>query len=85
MANENTVRVKSVLGWTIPYFGNKHIMPYGTLLVTDGKTEKACKTKGDLYTDSEGYQYITFQRKRYEVINRGRLHGPFIFELRQVS
>ncbi len=62
------VEVKRVLEWTIPYFGNSHIMPYGKLLVSDGITEKVCSTKGDKETDTDGYQYITFKRKRYEVI-----------------
>lgn len=62
------VRIKRILSWTIPFFGNHHIMPYGTILVTDGETEKACKTKGDLEWDNVGYQYITFKRKRYRVV-----------------
>jgi len=45
MANE--VRVKGIVSWTYPYFGNNHVMPYGVLLVTDGVDEKACRTKGD--------------------------------------
>lgn len=76
MTNENTVRIKAILSWTIPYFGNRHIIPYGTLLVTDGKTVKACKTRGDLEYDNSDYQYITFQRKRYRVVNKGHLHSP---------
>ena len=62
------VRIKRIIDWTLPMFGNHHIMPYGTLLVTDGETEKACKTKGDKEWDNVGYQYITFKRKRYRVI-----------------
>ena len=50
-------------------YGNRHIMPYGTLLVTDGVDTKVCKTKGDLYTDDCDYQYITFKRKRYRLIH----------------
>ena len=69
------VRIKRVLTWTIPTFGNRHIMPYGKLLVTDGETTKVCSTKGDLYTDvcthpacsAYSRQYITFKRKRYYV------------------
>lgn len=67
-----------VINWIIPYFGNSHIMPYGSLKVTDGKETKICKTKGDKVTDSIGYQYITFQRKRYKVINIGALSSPII-------
>ena len=29
MANE--VRVKGIVSWTYPYFGNNHVMPYGVL------------------------------------------------------
>ena len=54
MANE--VRVKGIVSWTYPYFGNNHVMPYGVLLVTDGESEKACRTKG----------------KRYQVVREGR-------------
>ena len=49
MANE--VRVNGIVSWTYPYFGNNHVMPYGVLLVTDGETEKACRTKGDRCDD----------------------------------
>lgn len=65
------VRIKQILDWTFPSFGNRHCMPYGSLLVTDGETTKVCKTKGDLDTDTCDYQYITFKRKRYRVIRVG--------------
>ena len=61
------VWVKKVVEWNIPMFGNRHCMPYGKLLVTDGETEKVCKTKGDLDTDLFERQHITFNRKRYYV------------------
>jgi hypothetical protein len=71
MANE--VQVKEMVSWTYPLFGNKHTIPYGVLLVTDGVTEKACRTKGDREDDGwDGPQYITFKRKRYEVVREGR-------------
>lgn len=70
------VRIIAVVFWTIPYFGNKHWCPYGVLKVSDGKTSKICRTKGDVLGDSTGYQYITFNRHRYEVIDRGSLHSP---------
>lgn len=69
--NTNTqVRVKRVISWTIPYFGNRHTMPYGKLLVTDGETEKVVSTKGDTLDSYKRYncQYITFKRKPYEVV-----------------
>lgn len=63
----NALTIKRIVSWTFPYFGNTHIMPYGELEVTDGVDTKIVKTKGDKYTDNEGYQYITFKRKRYKV------------------
>ena len=69
--NTNTqVRVKRVLEWTIPYFGNRHTMPYGKLLVTDGVDEKVVSTKGDMLDSYKRYgcQYVTFKRKAYEVV-----------------
>ena len=53
---EKEVSIKQILDWTFPSFGNRHCMPYGSLLVTDGETTKVCKTKGDLDTDTCGYQ-----------------------------
>lgn len=69
------VRIKQIIDWTIPYFGNDNTMPYGTLLITDGETEKFCKTKGTKYYEN-GTRYITFKRKRYKVVNNGGLHSP---------
>ena len=69
------VTIKRIVNWTFPYFGNVHIMPYGELEVTDGVDTKICKTKGDKYTDNEGYQYITFKRKRYLVCGTSSLRN----------
>jgi len=71
--NDNTntqVRVKRVMEWTTPYFGNRHTMPYGKLLVTDGETEEIVSTNGDTLDSYKRYgcQYITFKRKPYEVV-----------------
>lgn len=71
------IRVKSLIDWTIPTYGNNHSIPYGVLLVTDGKTEERCKTKNDLWTD-HGRQYIVFKRRRYYVINKGSLYCPML-------
>ena len=62
------VRIKQILEWTYPMYGNVHIMPYGKLLVTDGIDTEVCATKGDKYSDKVDYQYITFKRKRYKLI-----------------
>lgn len=68
-----------IIEWVIPYFGNKHFMPYGTLLVTEGEHTQVCRTKGDRYdTVSSIGQYVTFRRKRYKVINNGGLYSPQI-------
>lgn len=68
--NIKQLRVKKVISWTIPYFGNRHTMPYGKLLVTDGETEEIVSTKGDTLDSYKRYgcQYITFKRKHYEVV-----------------
>ena len=72
MANE--VIVKGIVSWIYPLFGSKHTIPYGTLIVTDGIDEKACRTKGDRVDDGwDGPQYITFKRKRYQVVREGRM------------
>lgn len=67
---DKQVRIKKIISWTIPYFGNRHTMPYGKLLVTDGETEKVVSTKGDTLDSYPKYycQYITFNQKPYEVV-----------------
>lgn len=67
-----------VVEWIIPSFRSNHCMPHGKLKVTNGVETKICKTMGDLVTDTTGYQYITFNKKRYKVINVGRLYFPKI-------
>ena len=68
-----------VIKWVIPYFGNKHFQPYGTLLVTEGEHTQVCRTKGDTYSEASSIgQYVTFRRKRYKVINNGGLYSPQI-------
>lgn len=64
------VRLVKILQWCYPIYGygNVHTMPYGKLLVTDGIDTKVCSTKGDKIGDNDGYQYITFKRKRYKVV-----------------
>jgi len=70
-AGAKEVRVAGIESWTYPFFGNIHSIPYGSLLITDGVDTKVCRTKGDRSGD-EGPQYITFKRKRYEVVREGR-------------
>ena len=66
--------------WCIPYFGNAHSMPYGVLRVTEGAKIQICPTKGDKigeYNPVIG-QYITFNRKKYKIVNNGSLYAPKI-------
>ena len=60
------------LDFTIPMFGNSRSMPYGTLLVSDGKTSKKVKIKDDGYR-----QYFLFNRKRYNVVRKGPLYSSY--------
>lgn len=66
---ETQVRIKKIVYWLYPHYGNRHTMPYGKLKVTDGETTKTCYTKGDTLDDCNRYgcQYITFNRKPYKV------------------
>ena len=68
-----------IIKWVIPYYGNKHFIPYGTLLVTDCEHTQVCRTKGDKYSEiSSVGQYVTFRRKRFKVTNNGSLYAPQI-------
>ena len=70
MESNSQVRIKKIVSWTIPFFGNRHTIPYGKLLVTDGVDEKVVSTKGDTLDSYERFycQYITFNRKHYAVV-----------------
>lgn len=57
--------------WNTPTFGNKHTLPYGHVLVSDGIDIRKCEIK---YEGS--YRYITFKRKRYGLVNKGTLYMP---------
>ena len=57
--------------WNTPAFANKHALPYGHVLVSDGKDIRKCEIK---YEGS--YRYITFKRKRYGLVNKGTLYMP---------
>lgn len=75
---KTNVKITKLLNYVIPYFGNNHYMPYFTAEVTDGNTTKVCKSKGDKIGDNSGYQYITFNRKRYKVVNNGSMYHPIL-------
>lgn len=63
--------IKKICDYTIPMFGNKRVLPYAKLLVSDGITEKLRPI-----IDDGGRQYITFNRKRYYIKNAGNLYSP---------
>lgn len=65
------IKIKAVLDWTIPCFGNKRREPYGTLVVSDGEKEKVVKMK-----EGNGGTYIVVNRKRYSIVNHGSLWKP---------
>lgn len=73
--------IAKVFDWIIPYYGNNHSIPYGTLLVSgivDGKFKKAyCKTHGDKYGDTTP-QYVIFEGQRFIVHNKGTMYYPKI-------
>lgn len=52
---------------TYPLYGNKHVTPYGDLVIDGEIGKKICKIKQDNYND-----YITYNRNRYYVKNIGR-------------
>lgn len=47
--------IKKICDYTIPMFGNKRVLPYAKLLVSDGITEKLRPI-----IDDGGRQYISF-------------------------
>lgn len=70
------IQIKELKNYTVPYYGNKRIMPYGDLVISDGENRKTCKI-----LDDGGKQYITFNHKRYYVRNVGSLYSPkFVIE-----
>ena len=73
--------IKKICDYTIPIFGNKRVLPYAKLLVSDGITEKLRPI-----IDDGGRQYITFNRKRYYIKNDwiARVE-PLRFEYKEVA
>ena len=82
--NNITILGIKVKNWTIPLYGNKHTMPYGSLHIeirneNDGSINFIIvKTKGDCEGDKEGYQYVTINRQRYRVITESSMWNPKI-------
>lgn len=65
------IKIEKIKNYTIPYCGNKRILPYGDLVVSDGENKKTVKIQ-----DEGAEQYITFNRKRYYIRNAGNLYSP---------
>ena len=61
------VTVKKIIKYTIPFYGNKHLTPYGELLVSDGKSEKVVKFENDIFC---------FDSVKYSIENKGCLYNP---------
>lgn len=71
------MRCVKLLSYIIPMHGNKHVNPYGKMLVEHEGEQKTVKF-GDL---EAGRPYIVFNRKRYYFQNEGGLYNPkFVFE-----
>ena len=68
---QKKVSIEELKGYTIPFLGNKRVLPYGDLVVSDGKNRKTCKIQ-----DEGAKQYISFDRKKYYVRNAGSLYHP---------
>lgn len=66
--------IKEIVEYIVPFFGNRHSLPYGKLLISCGGHEKPCK----IMEDGAG-QYIVFDRERHYVRNTGGLYSP-VFE-----
>lgn len=65
------LKIEKIADYTVPLFGNKRILPYGSLIVTDGETTVTAKIR-----DEGGRQYITFKKRKYFVRNVGELYIP---------
>lgn len=61
------MKIKSIIEWNIPYYGNKENEPYGKILVEhDGKL-KIIKFKNGTFI---------YKKKKYEIKNTGCLYNP---------
>lgn len=65
------VQIEKLIGYTIPLYGNKRLLPYGSLIVADGTDKKTVRIM-----EERGRQYFTFKRKRYYIQNIGSLYSP---------
>ncbi|MBQ3543488.1 MAG: hypothetical protein IJA34_00625 [Lachnospiraceae bacterium] len=65
------IKIEALKNYIVPFCGNKRILPYGDLIISDGESRKTVKIK-----DEGEKQYITFNRKKYYVRNAGSLYSP---------
>lgn len=65
------IKIEALKNYIVPFYGNKRILPYGDLVISDGESRKTVKIK-----DDGEKQYITFNRKKYYVRNIGSLYSP---------
>jgi len=65
------VKIEKLIGYIIPLYGNKRVLPYGSLVVSDGIDKKIVDIKED-----RGRWYFIFKRKRYYISNIGSLYNP---------
>ncbi len=66
------MQIIGLVGYTIPLFGNRRCLPYGKLIVSVDGARRVCPIRDA----PDGTQYITVNRKRYPVVNAGRLYAP---------
>lgn len=67
------MRVKKILSYTIPLYGNRRIFPYGRMRVEHEGKEYLVRF-GDI--DDQGRFYITAARRRFYFRNTGSLYSP---------
>ena len=67
------MRVKKILSYTIPLYGNRRIFPYGRMRVEHEGKEYVVRF-GDI--DDQDRFYITAARRRFYFRNTGSLYAP---------
>lgn len=61
------MKIKSIIEWIIPSYGNKESEPYGKILVENDGKLKIIKFKNGTFI---------YERKKYEIKNIGCLYSP---------
>lgn len=65
------MNIQKIVSYTIPLFGNKQSIPYGSILIANDQEQKIVKIK-----DDGEKQYFLYRRKRYYIKNIGSLYSP---------